>query len=162
MPVYGSAFTILCGVTHRQAAGASHRSGPGRNDAPVIDPHYLETEHDRAVSGWPRRRRALVGHHAALDEWRDVEVLPGASAQSDDELDAFIARAASTHHHPAGTCRMGSDAEAVVDPNLRLNGFENVFVVDASMMPAIPSGPINAAIVAIAETWTALAAHRKS
>ena len=104
----------------------------------------------------------MVGHHAALDEWRDAEVLPGISAQSDDEIDAFIASAASTHHHPAGTCRMGGDADAVVDPDLRLNGFDNIFVVDASVMPAIPSGPINAAIVAIAETWAALAPHRKS
>ena len=50
---------------------------------------------------------------------------------------------------------MGHDAGAVVDPDLRLNGFDNVFVVDASIMPTLPSGPINAAVVAIAETWTA-------
>ena len=161
-PPYGSAFTILCGVTHPTSRGRIAPGGPGRNDAPVIDPHYLETEHDRRVFRTALKRARMVGHHAALDEWRDAEVLPGISAQSDDEIDAFIASAASTHHHPAGTCRMGGDADAVVDPDLRLNGFDNIFVVDASVMPAIPSGPINAAIVAVAETWAALAAHRKS
>nr|WP_287159685.1 GMC oxidoreductase [Mesorhizobium sp.] len=50
-----------------------------------------------------------IGHHAVLDEWCDVEVLPGSAVQSDADLDAFIASAASTHHHPAGTCRMGGD-----------------------------------------------------
>jgi pyridoxine 4-oxidase len=48
---------------------------------------------------------------------------------------------------------MGGDADAVVDPDLRLNGFDNIFIVDASVMPTIPSGPINASIVAIAESW---------
>ena len=82
-------------------------------------------------------------------------MLPGPDIQSDAELDAFIARAASTHHHPAGTCRMGRDADAVVDAELKLNGFENLFVVDASAFPSLPSGPINAAVVAVAENWAA-------
>lgn len=154
-PPYGSAFTILCGVTHPTSRGRIAPCGPGRNDAPIIDPHYLETGHDRAVFRTALKTARAVGHHAALDEWRENEVLPGSSVQSDDDLDAFIAKAASTHHHPTGTCRMGRDADAVVDPDLRLNGFDNIFVVDASVMPAIPSGPINAAIVAIAETWAA-------
>jgi pyridoxine 4-oxidase len=152
-PPYGSAFTILCGVTHPTSRGRIAPSGPGRNDAPIIDPHYLETEHDRTVFRTALRTARAIGHHATLDEWREAEVLPGSPVQSDGDLDAFIARAASTHHHPAGTCRMGKDADAVVDPDLRLNGFENIFIVDASVMPTLPSGPINAATVAIAETW---------
>ena len=73
---------------------------------------------------------------------------------SDGDLDDFIAQAASTHHHPSGTCRLGRDDNAVVDPDLRVIGLDNVFIVDASVMPTIPSGPINAAVVAIAETWS--------
>ena len=154
-PPYGEAFTILCGVTHPTSRGTIMPSGPGRRDMPVIDPHYLETDHDRALFRTALRVARQVGAHAALDAWREVEVQPGPDVQTDSELDAFIARAASTHHHPAGTCRMGSDTDAVVDPGLRLNGFDNVFVVDASVMPTLPSGPINAAVVAIAETWAA-------
>ena len=97
----------------------------------------------------------LVGGQPELDAWRDSELLPGPGATSDEDLDAFIAKAACTHHHPSGTCRLGRDGDAVVDPDLRLIGLDNVFIVDASVIPAIPSGPINAAVVAIAETWSA-------
>ncbi|PWJ84319.1 pyridoxine 4-oxidase [Pseudaminobacter salicylatoxidans] len=155
-PAYGSAYTILCGVTHPTSRGRILPGGPNRSDAPVIDPRYLETEHDRITFRKALRIAREVGHHPAMDEWRDVEVQPGPAARSDAELDAFIARAASTHHHPCGTCRMGRDADAVVDPQLRVNGLDNAFVVDASIIPRIPSGPINAAVVAIAESWSAM------
>ena len=154
-PPYGQAFTILCGVTHPTSRGSIRPGGPGRADRPVIDPHYLETDSDRTLFRKALRAARTVGRQAALDEWREVEVLPGPDIQSDAELDAFIARAASTHHHPAGTCRMGRDADAVVDAELKLNGFENLFVVDASVFPSLPSGPINAAVVAVAENWAA-------
>ncbi len=154
-PAYGQTYTLLCGVTHPTSRGNIRPSGPGRGDQPTIDPHYLETELDRLTFRKALRAARTVGHHPALDDWRDVEVQPGPEVQSDGEIDAFIARAASTHHHPAGTCRMGMDAEAVVDPELRVKGFHNLFVVDASVFPSLPSGPINAAVVAVAETWAA-------
>lgn len=86
-----------------------------------------------------------VGHHSALAEWP--------ATRTDAQLDEFIAHAASTHHHPCATCRMGDDDHAVVDPDLRVKGIDNVFVVGASVLPQIPSGPINAAVAAIAESW---------
>jgi choline dehydrogenase-like flavoprotein len=66
-------------------------------------------------------------------------------------MDAFLQRAVMTHHHPVGTCSMGD----VVDADLRLRGFSRCHVVDASVIPAIPSGPIHAAVLAIAETFAA-------
>jgi pyridoxine 4-oxidase len=150
-PAYGSAFTLLSGVTHPTSRGAITVTGPGRNDPPRIDPHYLETEYDRVTA-----RRALeiareIGHHPALDEWRSHEALPGAGA----DLDLFIARAASTHHHPAGTCRMGRDQDAVVDEHLNVRGIGQLSIADASVIPRLTAGPINAAVMAIAETWAA-------
>jgi pyridoxine 4-oxidase len=156
-PTYGSAYTILCGVTHPTSRGRILPGGPGRNDTPIIDPRYLETEYDRLTFRKALKIAREVGRHPALAEWRDVEIQPGPDARTDAELDEFIARAASTHHHPCGTCRMGSDDQAVVDPDLRVKGLDNVFVVDASIIPQIPSGPINAAVVAIAESWAASA-----
>lgn len=156
-PAYGQAFTILCGVTRPTSRGTIRPSGRGRADQPIIDPHYLETEHDRGLFRKALRAARSIGHHPMLDVWRDSEVQPGPAAQSDAELDAFVALAASSHHHPAGTCRMGRDDNAVVDANLRLNGVDNLFVVDASVFPSLPSGPINAAVVAVAENW---ARHR--
>ncbi|GLQ76645.1 hypothetical protein GCM10007881_01600 [Mesorhizobium huakuii] len=68
-------------------------------------------------------------------------------------MDDFIARSVITHHHPCGTCRMGKDADAVVDADLRLKALDNLFVVDASIMPNLTAGPIHAAVLAIAETF---------
>ena len=155
-PPYGSAFTILAGVTHPTSRGSIRPSGPTRNDPPLIDPHYLETEYDRLTFRKALKMARLVGGHAALDEWRSEEVLPGKSVTSDGELDSFIARSASTHHHPAGTCRMGRDEQSVVDDKLAVRGMAGLFVVDASVIPTLPSGPINACILAMAETWCAL------
>jgi pyridoxine 4-oxidase len=152
-PPYGNAFTLLFGVCHPTSRGSIRPGGPSAADAPIIDPRYLSTEYDRETFRAAFRMARRVGSHAALDAWRASEALPGPGVDSDDEIDAFVALCASTHHHPCGTCRMGSDADAVVAPDLSLNGVDNLYVVDASIIPRIPSGPINAAVVAIAEAW---------
>ena len=130
--------------------------GPGRKDPPIIDPHYLETDYDRLTLRKALKIARLIGHHAELNHWRGHEVLPGDSLSSDANLDSFLARSASTHHHPAGTCRMGRDDGAVVDETLGVRGFDNLFAADASVMSSLTSGPINAAVMAIAETWCAM------
>lgn len=163
-PEYGSAYTILSGVTHPTSRGRLTLTGPDLDDRPMIDPAYLTTDHDRRLV-----RRALelareVGHHAALDDWRSEEIYPGIDVRSEADLDAFIARAVITHHHPLGTCRMGADSESVVDADLKLRGFDGAYIVDASVIPTITSGPIHAAVLAIAETFAAdvIGAGRKA
>lgn len=157
-PAYGTAFTILAGVTHPASRGWIRPSGPGLNDTPIIDPHYLETEYDRLTLRKAMTVARMVGSHTALDEWRDHEIYPGRAVSFDVELDKFLARAASTHHHPAGTCRMGEDDGAVVDGSLAVHGTSGLFIADASVIPRLTSGPINAAVIAIAETFSAMAA----
>ncbi len=152
-PPYGTAYTILFGVTGPTSRGRILPGGPGPASAPIIDPQYLATENDRTKFRTAFKLAREIGHHAALADWRAAEALPGPTVTTDAAIDAFIARAACTHHHPCGTCRMGLDAKAVVSPDLRVNGLDNVFVVDASVMPRIPSGPINAAVAALAENW---------
>jgi choline dehydrogenase-like flavoprotein len=82
-----------------------------------------------------------------------AEVAPGSGRGSDEDLDAHIRSTAITVHHPLGTCAMGPDSDpmAVVDPELRLRGAEGLRVVDASVMPDLVSGNINAAVIMIAE-----------
>jgi pyridoxine 4-oxidase len=143
-PKPGSAYSILFGVTHPTSRGRIRLGGPNAADAPIIDPAYLETEHDRRLFRAGLQLARAVGHAPPLDDWRDREILPG-SADPDD----FIAWAVITHNHPVGTCALGK----VVDGDLRVQSMKNLFVVDASVIPSIVSGPINAAIVAIAETW---------
>jgi choline dehydrogenase len=88
---------------------------------------------------------------APLHDYVANEEFPGARVQSDAELLAFCREAGDTVFHPTSTCRMGADARAVVDVRLRVQGVEQLRVVDASVMPAVPSGNINATVLAVAE-----------
>jgi pyridoxine 4-oxidase len=150
-PAGGSAYTLLSGVTHPTSRGRLTLTGPAIDDPPAIDPAYLGTAHDRRLARQALKAARMIGHHPALQEWRAEEIYPGIECQSDADLDAFLERAVMTHHHPVGTCSMGS----VVDADLKLEGFEGLYVVDASVIPSITSGPIHAAVLAIAETFAA-------
>jgi pyridoxine 4-oxidase len=151
----GRAYTLLFGVTHPTSRGSLRISAPGVDAPPIIDPNYLDTEHDRVTFRAALEHARLVGESAGMAEWRAGELLPGTSVSSDADVDAFIARAAITHHHPVGTLRMGSADEAPVTPDLRLRGIENCYVVDASVIPSITTGPVHAAVIAIAESFVA-------
>lgn len=87
----------------------------------------------------------------AFDPWRGRELAPGEEAQSDGEIDAFVRETVQSAYHPCGTCRMGADDMAVVDPELRVRGMECLRVVDSSIMPAITTGNLNAPTIMIAE-----------
>ena len=78
-------------------------------------------------------------------------MLPGAEARSEAALFEYACAHAKTDHHPAGTCRMGSDPEAVVDPRLAFNGIEGLWIADASIMPRLVSANTNATAIMIAE-----------
>jgi 4-pyridoxate dehydrogenase len=113
--------------------------------------NFLQDPGDRdTLRRGVRLARALL-QHEALDRFRGKELAPGPAADSDAELDRWIARTALTAHHPCGTCAMGTAADAVLDPALRLRGIDNLRVVDASSMPDLVSGNINACVLAIAE-----------
>ncbi len=92
-----------------------------------------------------------VAAQPALDGFRGREIGPGAEAQSDADLDSYIRAAGATAHHPCGTCRMGTDPTAVVDPSLRVHGIDGLRVANASVMPDLVGGNINAAVIMIAE-----------
>lgn len=89
----------------------------------------------------------------AFDPFRGPEVQPGPAAQSDAEIDAFVRQKADSAYHPSCTCKMGSasDSMAVVEPDLRVYGLEGLRVVDASVMPSMVSGNLNAPTIMIAE-----------
>jgi choline dehydrogenase len=118
---------------------------------PIIDPNYLANERDR----W--ELRACVKHtreifaQKAFNPYRGREILPGPAVKSDAEIDAYVRARADTAYHPCGTCKMGTDETAVVDPQCRVRGIEGLRVVDASVMPSIVSGNLNAPTIMIAE-----------
>lgn len=118
---------------------------------PRIDPNYLSHERDwqRLIDGIRRTREMLA--QPALDPHRGEERAPGVRVQTDAELRAWIAASAETAYHPVGTCRMGNDALAVVDPQLRVHGVQGLRVVDASIMPTLVGANTNAPTTMIAE-----------
>jgi choline dehydrogenase len=94
-------------------------------------------------------RRILAA--PAFARYRAVETDPGPTVRSEDDISEFIRATASTVHHPVGTCRMGSDDAAVVDPRLQIRGLEALRVADASIFPSIMGGNTNAPTVMVAE-----------
>jgi choline dehydrogenase len=90
-----------------------------------------------------------IGAQAALDDWNAGEFFPGVEVESDEAIANYVANVVSTWFHPVGTCRMGMGDDAVVDPQLRVRGFEGLRVADASVMPDIVSVNTNAAATMI-------------
>ena len=134
-----------------ESAGAITLASADPFAHPLIRPNYVSTEGDLRVlvEGTKLARRVLATQ--PLADYVGDELLPGPEAQSDDEIAAFVRRRAHTLYHPVGTCRMGVDELAVVDPSLRARGVDGLRVVDASIMPTLVSGHTNAAAIMIGE-----------
>jgi len=118
---------------------------------PILQPNYLTTEDDRADMRACVRLTREIFAQSGFDPYRGGEMAPGASVRSDDEIDAFIRAKADSAYHPSCTCKMGTDEMAVVDPETRVRGLESLRVVDASIMPSIVSGNLNAPTIMIGE-----------
>ena len=119
--------------------------------APLIDPNYWEDPHDREMSIRGLKIARDILRQDALKPYVKSERLPGPEVQSEQDYLGYACRHSKTDHHPAGTCRMGSDPEAVVDPRLRFNGIDGLRVIDASIMPTVVSSNTNAPTIMIAE-----------
>ena len=123
---------------------------------PEIRPNYFSAPEDMAVTLAGVRLARRIFSQAAIADVVSEETVPGAQAQDDEALKDFIRMHSSTVFHPVGTCRMGTDPGAVVDPRLRVHGLERVRVVDASIMPRITTGNTNAPTIMIGEKGAAM------
>jgi choline dehydrogenase len=119
--------------------------------APVIQPNYLEAEEDRRAMREGVKIARDVFAQEAFDPYRGPELWPGAHVRTDDQIDAWIRKTAETIYHPVGSAKMGTDAEAVVNAQLKVYGIEGLRVIDASVMPTLVSGNTNAPTIMIAE-----------
>src|SRR4051812_41477989 len=119
--------------------------------SPAVHPNYLTaaTDQQTIVAGLRLCRELLA--QTALAQFVASEYLPGSAVQSDAELLDFARRRGGTVYHPTSTCKMGIDAMAVVDPELRVRGVTGLRVADASIMPTVISGNTNAATIMIGE-----------
>jgi len=154
-----SGFTAAAWQCHPASRGRLRIRSTDPREAPRIEADYLAEEIDRRtlVAGI-RMLREIYAQPAFRDLW-EAEVLPGPGAAGDAALLDFARRAGGTVFHCVGTCRMGSDGDAVVDPALRVRGVERLRVIDASVMPVVTSANTHAATLMIAEKGANLVTH---
>ena len=144
-------FRIHVGSMRSQSKGSVTLASANPEDPPLIDPCHMALEQD-----WIEARNAVrltreVVAQKAFNGLRTDEISPGAGATSTKDIDDFIRQTCLTAYHPAGSCRMGNDATAVVDPQARVQGIEGLRVADASIMPSIISGNLNVPTMMIGE-----------
>lgn len=148
-----STFTIHAGLVRPTSRGTVRLASSSPTDPVLFDPQLLSTPEDMAsLVASVKQCREIATQPAIRDEWGSRELYPGPEVQTDEEIENYIRNNCVTYHHQVGTCRMGTDEHAVVDPaTLQLRGIEGVRVIDASVMPSVPSGNTNAPSVMIGE-----------
>jgi choline dehydrogenase len=146
-----SGFTISVCQLRPESTGSITLVSADPFAAPKIHANYLATEADRrcttAAIAFARRLAAT----APLSAYVAEEILPGSKCCGDADLLAFTRKHGATIFHPAGSCRMGSDDDAVVDPRLRVRGVDALWVADCSIMPRLISGNTNIPTIMIGE-----------
>lgn len=160
-PIRGHGFQAHVGPMRSRSRGTVRLRSADPARHPIIDPRYMSHDDD-----WTEMRAAIrltreIFAQQALAPYAAGELAPGADADGDAELDAFIARSAESAYHPSCTCAMGSGPEAVVDGSAGVYGFDGLSVVDSSIMPSIVSGNLNAPTIMVAEKAADLIAGRE-
>ncbi len=144
-------FQLHVGPMRPTSAGSVRLKSADARAHPAISFNYLQTEGDRAeMRAAVRLTREILAQHA-FDPFRGDELRPGREVVSDAQIDAFARARAESAYHPSCSCAMGDTGAAVVDGSLRVRGVEGLRVVDASIMPAVVSGNLNAPTIMIAE-----------
>jgi choline dehydrogenase len=146
-----NSISILPGVVRPRSRGSVKLASADPTVPPLVDPNYLGDPSDleKLVEATKIARRIFATK--AFAPWVGQELMPADDPQTDDELRAFVKSTADSYHHQAGSCKMGTDDLAVVDPELRVRGVAGLRVADASVMPVVPSGNCHAGIMMIAE-----------
>ncbi len=124
--------------------------------APEINPNYWSEPEDLATSVKGLKLARKIMSQEAFKPFIKREALPGAEVQTDDEITENAKKHGKTDYHPVGTCKMGTDAMAVIDPQLRVRGIERLRIADSSVMPALISSNTNAASIMIGEKAAAM------
>jgi choline dehydrogenase len=130
-------YTLGVALVRPRSTGSVKLASADPEDAPLIDPQYLSDDRDVAALIRGLRIAREIGSAPALDEFRLREVHPGPALTTDEELEKYLSVASDTYYHPHGTARMGTDQNAVVTPDLRVRGVQNVRVADASVIPSL-------------------------
>lgn len=147
----GFGFTVNSTFLRPRSRGTVKLRSSNPDDTPLVDPNYLDDPHDRKMAIYSIRKIRQVLAQPAIAGLIAHERLPGVESQTDEELLAYVRQYACCDYHPVGTCKMGIDPLAVVDPELRVHGVKGLRVIDSSVMPVLPSGNTNAPAIMIGE-----------
>jgi|TARA_B110000908_G_scaffold32853_1_gene39224 choline dehydrogenase-like flavoprotein len=153
------AFTASIVPLRPQSRGSSHIISADPKAHPCINPNYLSTEYDKQVASNAIRLARHIAQQPVMKKYNPNEIKPGTNYQSDADLAKVAGDIGTTIFHPVGTCRMGSDDQAVVGIDLKVKGVQGLRVVDASIMPTITSGNTNAPTIMIAEKAADMILH---
>ena len=145
------AITVSVCNLRPESVGTCHVTAPDARVQPDIRLNYLSAPRDKEVAVAAIRQARQIVRGEALKRYRPEEFLPGPDCQSDDDLLKCAGDIATTIFHPVGTCKMGNDPLAVVDPELKVHGLRGLRIADASVMPKIVSGNTASPVVMIAE-----------
>ncbi len=149
---FNKGFALVPVVCRPQSVGRLWLRSADPLDPPAFNCNYLTSEYDMKVLLRGIELGREIVNSKAFDGLRDQELLPGPAIGHDEQkLRDYIRQGCITDWHPSGTCKMGLDAMAVVDPHLRVYGTEGLRVVDASIMPSVVSGNLQASVYAIGE-----------
>jgi choline dehydrogenase-like flavoprotein len=148
-----SGVTLNTAYLRPRSRGTVRLSSRDPAAAPLLDPNYWSDPHDREMGIKGLRLAREILSQQAMKRYVKSEVLPGASLNTDEELFNYACAHSKTDHHPVGTCKMGPelDSRSVVTPDLKLIGLKGLRVVDASVMPRVPSCNTNAPSIMVAE-----------
>jgi choline dehydrogenase len=154
-------FVIAMNQSRPQSRGWLRIKSSDPREYPSMVANYLAEEIDRRTMIAGLRIVRQISRSPSLRPYIEAELLPGPDLETDDELLAALRKFSTSTFHPVGTCKMGVDPLAVVDPTLRVHGLECLRVADASIMPQVVSGNTNATSIVIGEKCADLlqAAH---
>ena len=146
-----SGMTCYAHPMRPESKGHIHIVSADPHQAPAINFNFLSSPVDAELTVRAVRIARAIMTAPALAHLQVTEIAPGTPLTGDDAILDWVRRAAETTYHPVGTCRMGTDAMAVVDAQLRVHGMEGLRVADASIMPTVVSGNTNAPSIMIGE-----------
>jgi choline dehydrogenase-like flavoprotein len=160
---WGHGYSVFTCVLRPRSRGTVKLANDGTKRNVCIDFNFFDHERDQQVlvEGVKKARQILAS--PAFDHLRDEEMAPGKEVQTDAQILAYLRQTATTVYHPVGTCKMGTDPLAVVNPStLKVMGMKNLRVMDASVMPRLTSGNTSAPSMMIAERGAAMVMADKS
>lgn len=153
-------FTVNSTFLRPRSVGSVRLKSADPSDEPLVDPRYLSDPFDREMALKSIRIIREVLAQSEIARYIETERLPGSSVRTDEDLMSYVRQYACCDYHPVGTCRMGTDEMAVVDPELR--GIAGLRVIDSSIMPVLISGNTNGPVMMIGEKGADLVRNRKT